>query len=246
MLVLAGLGLSDENGITLEEIKEAKTSDYIFAEFYTNIWKGSIERLENIIGSKIEILKRNDLEEESEKILELASRKKVLIFVPGDPLVATTHSSLLLECLKRKIEVKIIHNSSIISAVCESGLHSYKFGPSVTIPLKDRVKGNIESVINVIKDNKSRGLHTLCFLDFDLENMKFLEVNDAIDFLIENGIINREEKIVVASCIGSNNKKIVWKEAFFLKDFKFDLPAIIVVPGKLHFTEREILELWSL
>jgi diphthine synthase len=242
MLVLAGLGISDEKGITLEEIEEAKSADYLFIELYTSIWHGNLQNLERIVGKKIEILRRRDLEEESDRILRLAVDKKVIIFVPGDPLVATTHSSLIIECKKRRIDFKILHNSSILSAVCETGLHAYKFGPSVTIPLKEKIKGRVKSIIEVIRENKKRGLHTLCLLDIDLENNRFLEVRDAIKFLIENKAIEGKEKTIVVSCIGSDNQRIIWKEAKNLVNTEICLPAVIVIPGKLHFSEREMLE----
>jgi diphthine synthase len=242
MLILAGLGISDEKGITLEELEEAKTSDFIFVEFYTSIWHGNIKNLEMIIGKKIEILKRSDLEENSEKILELASNKKVMIFVPGDPLAATTHSSLIIECKKRGIKLKIIHNSSIFSAIYETGLHSYKFGPTVTIPLKERIKDKVESIIEVIKENKIRGLHTLCLLDIDLEKNIFLEVSDAIKFLIDNKAIENTEKVLVASCIGSSNSSFIFDNAINILNRKIKLPAVIIILGKLHFSERDMLE----
>jgi diphthine synthase len=242
MLILAGLGISDEEGLTLEEIKEAKDSDYVFLELYTNIWFGSVENLEKIIGKKVEVLGRSDLEENVEKIIQLAKNKKVIIFVPGDPLAATTHSLIILECKKRGINFKIIHNSSIFSAIFETGLHPYKFGQTVTIPLKEKVKGNLYSIINGIKENKKRGLHTLCLLDIDVENNRFLEVRDAIKFLLENDIIEDNEKIVVASCIGSKYQKIIWEEAGKIVNMNLRLPAVVIVTGVLHFSEKEMLE----
>jgi diphthamide biosynthesis methyltransferase len=79
-------------------------------------------------------------------------------------------------------------------------------------------------------------------LDIDLENNRFLEIKDAIKFLIENKAIDEREKIIVASCIGTSNQKIIWKEAKNLIDIEIPLPAVIVVLGKLHFSEREALE----
>jgi diphthine synthase len=242
MLVLAGLGISDEKGITLEEVEEAKNADYIFLELYTNIWKGSVENLEKIIEKKIHILRRKDLEEDVNKIVNLAKNKKVIIFVPGDPLVATTHSSIILECMKNGIDYKILHNSSIFSAICETGLHIYKFGQAVTIPMKEKISTLPLSVINTILENKKRGLHTLCLLDIDVENNKFLEIDEAVRFLLENNLVEKEEKIVVVSSLGTKNKRIVWKEAKDILSLNFDLPAVIVIPGKLHFSEKEMLE----
>jgi len=242
MLVLAGLGISDEKGLTLEELEEVRSADHIFLELYTSIWKGSVENLEKIIGKKIYILRRKDLEEDVNKIVNLAKSKKVVVFVPGDPLVATTHSSIILECMKNGIDYKILHNSSIFSAICETGLHIYKFGQAVTIPMKEKISSLPLSIINAILENKKRGLHTLCLLDTDVENNKFLKVDEAVKFLLENSLVEKEEKIIVASSLGTQNKKIVWKEAKDIISLNFDLPAVIVIPGELHFSEREILE----
>ena len=242
MLVLAGLGISDEKGITLEELEEARNADHIFLELYTSIWKGSVENLEKIIEKKIHILRRKDLEEDVNKIVNLAKNKKVIIFVPGDPLVATTHSSIILECMKNGIDYKILHNSSIFSAICETGLHIYKFGQAVTIPMKEKISTLPLSVINTILENKKRGLHTLCLLDIDVENNKLLEIDEAVRFLLENNLVEKEEKIVVVSSLGTKNKRIVWKEAKDILSLNFDLPAVIVIPGKLHFSEKEMLE----
>ncbi len=242
MLVLAGLGISDERGLTLEEIDEIKDADEVFLESYTSIWGGNIEKLEKIVGKEIKILKRRDLEENVEEILKLAMHKKVVIFVPGDPMVATTHSYIVLECKKRGIPYKVIHNSSIISAICEIGLHAYKFGAMITIPLKEKIRGSVDSIIEVIRENKKRGLHTLCLLDIDIDNKKFLEIKDAVKFLIESGAIDEMEKIVVVSCLGINKQKIFWKEASYFLDVEIELPAVVVILGNLHFLEREFLD----
>ena len=242
MLILAGLGISDEKGITLEELEEARNSDYVFIELYTSIWSGNVENLEKIIGKKVEVLKRKDLEEELDRILTLATDKKVMIFVAGDPLVATTHSSIILECINKGIEFKVMHNSSVFTAICETGLHIYKFGQAVTIPLNDKIRGTADSVVNAIRENRRRGLHTLCLLDIDVENNKFLSVKEAVKFLIERNLIESEEKIIVASRLGMKNSRIAWKEARDILLEEFDLPAVIVIPGNLHFSEREMLE----
>jgi len=242
MLVLAGLGISDEKGLTLEELEEVKNADYIFLELYTSIWNGNVENLEKIIEKKIHVVRRKDLEEDVNKIVNLAKNKKVVIFVPGDPLVATTHSSIILECMKNGIDYKILHNSSIFSAICETGLHIYKFGQAVTIPMKEKISTLPLSVINAILENKKRGLHTLCLLDIDVENNKFLKVDEAVKFLLENSLVEKEEKIIVVSSLGTKNRKIVRKKAKDILSLSFDLPAVIVIPGKLHFSEKEILE----
>ena len=244
MLILAGLGISDESGITLEELEEAKKADFVFIELYTSLWLGNLENLSKIVGKEIKVLKRGDLEDNLDKLLEMAKNKKVLIFVPGDPLIATTHSSLILECKKRKISFKIYHNSSIFSAICETGLHIYKFGPTVTIPLKSRGK-DFSSVVQKIEENRKRGLHTLCLLDIDLEKNEKLSVKEAIDFLLANKIIQENEKLLVVSCLGSKKQTIVYDKAENLLKKEFELPASLILPGELHFSEKEFLSFYE-
>jgi len=246
MLILAGLGLFDEKDLTIREIEEAKKADKVFVELYTSKWHGSLEKLEETIGKKVEILKREDLEEKNEKIIESAKFGRVLIFVVGDPLVATTHISLIQEARKMGIKTKVIHNASIISAIAETGLHMYKFGPSVTIPFPEKTKGKLpESVYDVIKMNRARGLHTLCLLDVIDE--KVMEPKEAIEILLnlenarKENVIKEDLGIVIFSKAGSEEAKIVFNSIKKLRGKKFDVPAVIIIPGILHFTEREFL-----
>lgn len=155
MLSLIGLGLNDEKDITLKGIEAAKAAKKVYAEFYTSYWHGSLKKLEKIVGKKVKVLSRKNLEEESKKIIEEAKKENVAIFIQGDPLVATTHTMLAQEARKKKIKVKIIHNASIVSAIGETGLHLYKFGPTVTIPFEEKTKGKLPgSVYDILAENK--------------------------------------------------------------------------------------------
>lgn len=249
MLTLIGLGLFDEKDLTLRGLEEAKNSDKVFIELYTGKWYGSLQILEKLVGKKIRELSRKDLEENSKEILEQVKKQNVTIFVQGDPLVATTHSALLLEAKKLGVKTKVIHNASIISAIGETGLHLYKFGPTVTIPFPEKTKGKIpESVYEIISDNKSRGLHTLCLLDVVAEEKKFMNVEEGIEILLElenkigRKVFTKNSEVVVFSKVGSNNSKIAYGKASEVIKQKFEIPSIIIVVGKLHFTEREYLE----
>ena len=250
MLILAGLGLFDQKDLTIREIEEAKKADKAFIELYTSKWHGSLENLKKLIGKKIEILTRKDLEENSDKILTQAKTQNVIIFVPGDPMIATTHTSLIQQARKLGIKTKIIHNASIVSAIGETGLHIYKFGPSVTIPFPEKTKGKLpESVYDVIKMNKARGLHTLCLLDVIDE--RAMEPKEAIEILLElenlrkENIIKKDSGIIVFSKAGSDEEKIVFDSIENLRGKSFDVPAVIIIPGILHFTEREFLSAFT-
>jgi diphthine synthase len=252
MLIIAGLGLYDEKDLSLREIEEAKSSDKIFIELYTSKWYGNFKNLEKILGKKVEVLERKDLEENFQKILELAKNKKVILFVQGDALVQTTHSSLILEAKKQGIETKVIHNASIISAIAETGLHPQKFGPYITIPFLERTKGKLpESVYEVIKMNKARGLHTLCLLDVLVEENRYMEPKEGLKILLEiekkrkERIIPEEEEVVIFSKAGSEKPLIVFGKIKDLMKKKVEIPAVIIIPGILHFTEKDFLLLYS-
>ena len=182
-LVFVGLGLHDEKGISLNGIEEAKTADTIFMELYTNLLpEFSVERFESMVGKKIHLLQRHNLEEENGALLLTAAKKSKTVFlVPGDPLIATTHVALRIEAEEHGIKTRIIHGASIISAIMGlSGLHNYKFGKTVTVPFPENFS---ETPYNVITQNKELGLHTLCLLDLRIDEKRFLTINEALTLL---------------------------------------------------------------
>lgn len=240
MLILAGLGLYNEKDLSIRAIEAAKQSDLVFIETYTSPWRGDVKEVEKIIKKKIKELERFDLEENSKKLIDLAKEKNVLVFVPGDPLVATTHLALLLECLREGVKTKVIHNSSIVSAIAESGLHIYRFGATVTIPKKEK-NPMPKSVYETIKANLSNNLHTLCLLDIGLSVREALGTLLQLEASQREGILSEEKNVVVCSRLGSNNSKIFFSSIAKLKEIEIDLPAVIVIPAKLHFSEKEYL-----
>ncbi len=255
MLYLVSAGLWDEKDISLRGLETLKKCDEVFLELYTDNIGIRKESLEKLIGKEVKVLRRKDLEEDYERILERSREKDVAIVVGGDALVATTHAMLLLEARKRNVETRVIHSSSVISAVAECGLHAYKFGAIVTIPLRERtMKALPESVYRVIKENLERGLHTLCLLDVDVEAGKFLSVREALETLmsleekLRQGAVSTQRKIVVASKLGSEEQRIVFGsiEEVYKVSEELKLPAVIIIPGKLHFTEEEFLKFFEL
>src|SRR6058998_3156107 len=140
-----GLGLNDEKGLTIEGLEEARQANSVFAEFYTNTMPGlDRKKLELLLGKKVVVLNRVQLEDEEGKpIVEAAERGKVALLVPGDPMTATTHISIRLGLARRGIPSRIIHGPSVTSAGCgRTGLQSYTFGKSVTLPKEPGVPGS--------------------------------------------------------------------------------------------------------
>jgi len=50
------------------------------------------------------------------------------------------------------------------------------------------------------------------------------------------------KKIIVCQSLGTKNRKIFYGEIEELKDKKIKKPFCIIIPGKLHFVEKDFLE----
>jgi diphthine synthase len=246
MLTIAGLGLWDEKDLTLRAIDAAKKADKVYIEMYTSKWHG-LDGLKEVIGNGIVEMKREDLEQGIDRLVEEAKDKDVVLFVPGDPLVATTHLTILETSKNAGIETRVIHNSSIISSIAETGLHIYKFGATATVPFPEKTKNKLpESVYDTLKLNKRAGLHTLLLLDIIPE--RCMLPKEAMQLLLateeqrKEGIFTKQTQIAVFARAGSEDSEIFYGKVGELLDKDFGKPPMVmVVPGVLHFTEREYL-----
>jgi diphthine synthase len=248
-LVFVGLGLHDENGISLRGLQQVKNADSVFIEFYTSLLPDfSVKHFEELCGKRLHVLSRQDVEDKNgECVLKAAERGKTVFLVPGDPLIATTHVTLRIEAEKRNIKTSLVHGASILSAVIGlSGLHNYKFGKTVTIPFSNGTPS--ETPYDVISQNMELGLHTLCLLDMRADEKRFLSIRDALDALLQieaktkGGIVTMKMLAIGIARAGSD--KPVVKASFVegLLDYDFGKPPhVLVFPGSLHFTEAEAL-----
>lgn len=237
MLYLIGLGLWDEGELGNRAIEIAKRCA-VYAELYTSAWHGSVKKLEEMIGKPVQVLKRADLEEDVQVLLNTTKETDVAIFVPGDPLAATTHIDLLIEAKKHKIPVRVIHNASVFSAVAEAGLQLYKFGRAATVPYTKQ----LAAVRDAVATNKAAGLHTLLLLDID-SILGPMTVKAAVEMLLTAKIVSKATRLVAAACLGSPQTDIVYDTADALTKKTMKTPAVLVIPDKLHFREKEALEL---
>ena len=248
-IVFVGLGLHDEMGISLRGLEEIQTADNVFMELYTSLMPGfSKQNLEKMGGKRLHVVSRRELEEANgELVLKAAESGKVVLLVPGDPLIATTHVALRIDAEKLGIRTRIIHGASILSAAIGlSGLHNYKFGKSVTIPLPS--ENPSETPYDVVSQNKELGLHTLCLLDVKAEENRYLKVHEGLTSLLSSEEKRKENTVTMDTLVvgiaraGSSNPTT---KAGFLKDllsYDFgDPPHSIIFPGKLHFMEAEAL-----
>jgi diphthine synthase len=158
VLHFVGLGLNPE-GISLEGLQELESADSAFVEFYTNV-EMNLSGLEDRTGTEITELSREQVEREMRPV-EAAEDEEAVFLVPGDPFAATTHQELRQEAESRGLDVTVSHSGSVLTAVGETGLDLYRFGRTVTLPSH----GCPPSIVEMIRENDSVGLHTLVLLD---------------------------------------------------------------------------------
>lgn len=251
-LHLIGIGLRDEKDITVKGLETIKKCDKIYLENYTSLLHCSLRDLETFYGKKIILADRNLAEQEAERLVEEAKKKEVAFLVIGDPFAATTHIELLKEALRQGVPVTIIHNASILTAVGITGLQLYKFGKVTSIPFPEDVP-SLETPYLVLKENQNLGLHTLFLLDLKPEEKKFMTINKALQILeeIENikkeKIISNDTLVVGCARLGSRNMLIKAGKVEKIKKLDFASPPhCLIIPGKLHFSEEEMLEFWMI
>lgn len=166
MLIFVGLGLYDLDDISVKGLHAIKEADALFLESYTSILAGTnLNLMRESYGKPVRILKRQDVEQDPELILTAAEHGNAVFLTGGDPMVSTTHADLRIRAKERGIPTKIIHGSSIVSAVCGlTGLQNYRFGKSCSIPYPAKnwfPRTPLDTILSNIKQN----LHTLVYLD---------------------------------------------------------------------------------
>jgi len=209
------------------------------------------------------------VEQGADVMLGQAQNRDVAFLVVGDPFGATTHTDLILRAKEQNIEVKIIHNASIMNAVGCCGLQLYHFGETVSIPYWTETWRPI-SFYDKINANYKQGLHTLCLLDIKvkeptLESLmkkkieymppKFMTVGEAAGQLLE--IIEKkkaagetdlaytgETLCVGLARVGHDTQSIVATTLREMKEKDLGGPLhSLILPSKvLHPLEKEYLQ----
>ncbi len=252
-LYVIGAGLAPDL-ITLRALNILRNVKKVFIEQYTGLLVLD-ENLKNILKDKdVQVLSRADLEDfEGRKIFDSLRKGDVAILVPGDPLVATTHASIIVEAYKRGYKVEIIPGISIIpNALTMTGLMIYKIGKPVTLVYpKEGI--TYDYPYDVIKDNDARNLHTVLLLELDMEKGIVMKVNEAVDILfrIENmrkeGVIRPNRMAVAVAALGSKKQVICFSTLEDLRRLTInEIPqTLIITSPKLHFMEEEMLKVIS-
>ena len=230
MLYLISLVISKED-INLGAIESVKKCDEVYLEGYTSLGISLVE-LSGIFNKRIDVVGRDFVENYDVKS---AGEKNIGILFYGDVFSATTHISLYLDAIKKNIEVKVIHNISILTLVSNIGLSLYNFGKTISVPFQD------VDLVGGLRDNLKLGMHTLFLLDLNPRENKFMSINESIKRLRKQGMENR--LVVGIERLGYEDQKIKAGNADNILKVKFErFPQCLIVPGRMHFLEEEILD----
>ncbi|MEM0376562.1 MAG: diphthine synthase [Thermofilum sp.] len=252
MLVIAGIGLYGLRDLPLGVIEIARGADRIYLEQYTSLAPGfSLEALEELFGKHVEEVARQDLEEQSgRELLEQARKSTVLLLTFGHPLIATTHTSLVVEARKAGIPVKILPAPSVFDGViCSTGLHVYRFGRPVTLVFPERGRKIYPyTTYAVIRDNLRRGLHTLLLLEIRRQEGVYMDVATAAALLLEleevfhEHVISEDTLAIGVARATAPDEVVKVGELRELAGEDFGPPPhSVVIPGVLHDSEIEFL-----
>tara|TARA_Y100000310_G_scaffold338641_1_gene428858 strand:+ start:9464 stop:10306 length:843 start_codon:yes stop_codon:yes gene_type:complete len=184
--------------------------------------------------TKIIPLPREKVEDES--IISQAKNQNISLLVYGDALSATTHISLISTCKNQKIKYKIFHNTSILTAIAETGLQLYKFGKTASMPNWQEHKNKPTSFINYIKQNQSIKAHTLLLIDI---NLPLKNAKQQLQQAAEKEKL-KLSKIILLSNAGTDKQKISYNTLDKLPNTT-PPPYTLIIPSDLHFSEEEFL-----
>jgi diphthine synthase len=244
-LYLVGLGPGSGGYLTRRAMEVIMRSDKAYLDTYTSFLEpGLIEELRMILGSRLIEADRRLLEEDVLRIVKEAEGMDVAVLVPGDPLIATTHISIIVEAARRGVKYHVIHGVSAHSAlISTSCLQAYKFGKIVTIP-KSGV--GVETCYRAVLENMERGLHTLILLDTadgGLDIPSAIRMLMRVEDEVGMGLVTPDRLVICLARIGFGDEfRWAGSLAEALEGSYPPPPHSIIFPGSLHFSEAEALK----
>ena len=170
-LNIIGIGLGDEKDVTVRGLELIRKSSKVYLESYTSVLQCSIEKMEELYGKKVIPAYREKIERQAEQILEEAKTEEVSLLIIGDVFSATTHADFVQRAKEKEVEVNVVHNASILSAIGATGLQVYKFGKITSIPFENE---KVDTPYNYLEENQQIGAHTLFLLDLRPDEDRFL------------------------------------------------------------------------
>jgi len=274
VLWFIGLGLGDAGDITVKGLEALRKSKFVYLEAYTSILPG-LDRaaladaygpLPELQGEFIEA-DRELVESGCEEMLERAKEHNVSFLVVGDALCATTHTDLWLRAKKLGIDVRVVHNASVMNAIAACGLQLYRFGETVSIPYWTE-GWKPDSFYDKIVANRKANLHTLCLLDIkvkeqSMENLmrgrkvydpaRFMTVAQGLSQLLEietyrkQGVATADTKVVGVARLGRDDQAMTCGtlSEVLEADIGGPLHSLVIPAEELHEMELEYLDFFQ-
>jgi len=249
-LIFVGGGLGQPYHLTLEAVEVLREADRVYVDIYTGMVDESfLEFVRTVSKVGVEPADRHMLEENNARIVAEAAEKEVALVIPGESFIATTHSSLREKAVKHGVNTRLVHGiSAYTSAISLSGLHVYKFGRAATIPVTENPV-DLRTVYFTVHENSLRGLHTFLFLDTvrgGLDASKALRMLLASESEFRRGVFREDRLAVVVARVGYPDALLQVGPASSMSEGALPPPPhALILPGQLHFTEKEILKLYE-
>ncbi|KAG8484887.1 hypothetical protein CXB51_021328 [Gossypium anomalum] len=245
MLYIIGLGLGDERDITLKGLDAVKKCEKVYIEAYTSLLSfglstDGLSTLEKLYGKPIILADREVVEEKVDNILSEARGSDVAFLVVGDPFGATTHTDLVVRAKTMRVDVKVVHNASVMNAIGICGLQLYRYGETVSIPFFTET-WRPDSFYEKIERNRNLGLHTLCLLDIRVKEPTLESLCRSVSD------VAADTNCVGFARLGSEDQMIVAGTMKQLRTVNFGEPLhCLVIVGKTHPVEDEMLEFYKI
>lgn len=260
---MIGLGLFDARDITLRGLDFLRKSKKVYLETYTSKLSCTIQDLEKEWGIHLREADRDTVEKKGDSIIAEAKDNDIAFLVIGDVFSATTHVDLLLRAKEQGVQVQVVPNASVLTAVGITGLELYKFGKTTSIVFPE-ANWKPQTPYDVLRDNLKTGYHTLLLLDIKtkeptkehlkegkqvFQKPRYMSIPEAIEILFsiekdrKENIFTHDTLCIGCARLGSPEPLVICGKASDLKNISFGEPLFcLIVPGKLHFLEEEALK----
>ncbi len=238
VLVFLGIGYSLKH-LTLEAIEYLSKADKVVIDKYTSLYEDDPAGLSEYTKGELVYASRKDLEGEGmNNLINEARSKNIVLAVPGDPFIATTHDSLRVEAIRKSVEVKVVNSLSVLTLIqSRLGLQAYRFGKTVTLVYPDYFKPY--STIETIYENLNRRLHTIVLLDLRLEHGKAMTIHEAVEILLK---LDDELENRLDDSLAIGVARLSWRDERIQADLlprlrKYDFPppphSLVIVSNPL-------------
>ncbi len=247
--MFVGVGPLGPDGLSAAALAAVRGASAVFADDYTALFpEATLAHLESLRGSRIERLGRARIESGREILEAAGAAGGAALLVPGDPMAATTHVALRIEAVRRGIPVRLLFAPSIThTAFSEAGLQHYKAGRTVTLPFPEKGFAPT-SPLEKLSENKQASLHTLVLLDIKTEEGRLMTAREGIQLLLELSRKTGDQAFgpaaLVVAVARAGEADCIVRAGAASRVAKLDLgPPMhcLIVPGRLHFEEREAL-----